>query len=104
MKHDAEGNELFKTVELVYIFPEGTRPDRTKIVVRAEPGRYFNGASVAEILDRAEKSLAKRFPRWEFRLIERGRNAFTFAYAGLVANPLDVTASNSNSSSEEVQP
>jgi hypothetical protein len=81
MRVDKDGNSLVRHIDLKIITPEGHNPIHQ--ILRAGPRQGFREEDIDTTLDNATEHVEKRFPFWEFRVVERGRNAFTFVYAGL---------------------
>ena len=93
--HDKSGRKLWRRivlqhrylltsteyrVEVLIILPSGRRARR---VWKAPPHQGFREGGIDQILENVNAELEQRFPEMEFRLAQRGSNAFTIAYVGL---------------------
>jgi hypothetical protein len=81
MRRDDKGRILYRHVDIKIIYPEGRKPEHK--VYRAAPRKGFHEGGIDNILMDITTKLEERHKLWEFRLVPRGANAFTFVYAGL---------------------
>jgi len=76
-----DGTRGHKQIEFrVCGMPDGVKDSH--IVQHARPGRAFKDEVVDEALERMSQELEKKFPAWEFRLVELGPARFNFVWAG----------------------
>jgi hypothetical protein len=81
MRRDDKGNPLYRHVDIKVILPEGRKSIHQ--VVHAPPRQGFHPDGIDEIVSKTIEQLDARFKYWNFRMIQRGANAFTFVYDGL---------------------
>lgn len=80
MRRDKDGKTLYRHIDLKVILPEGYKPHHQ--VLRAEPGHGFTQANIDKVIENMAEQIELKHPLWEFRLVERGANAFSFIFAG----------------------
>jgi hypothetical protein len=82
----ASGERLWKRITIRVIGPQPADSDDKRVdfkwYPRAPAGRGYSAADIQGILDQCVGYLEKKYPQWEFRLVELGPNRFNMVWAG----------------------
>jgi len=100
------GQRLYKRVTIRVIGPPAEDNDKQqdfKWYPRAPAGRGYSESDIQGMLEQCATHLEKRFPVWEFRLVELGPDRFNFVFNRVIDvhdvskmfQPTDVSAAES---------